>query len=52
MGPRAGLEGRGMYTGINYTKSLALGARNVNEVMSQVGTVREVVCTQINVFPQ
>ena len=51
MGPRAGLDGRSMYTGINCTKSLALGAGNVNELMSQVGTVREVVCAQINVFP-
>jgi len=49
VGPRAGLDGRGMYTRINYTKSLAPGAGNV---ISQVGTVSEVMCAQINVFPQ
>ena len=42
---------RYVYNGINCIKSLAPGAGNVNELMSQVGTVREVVCAQINVFP-
>ena len=41
-----------MYTGINCTLSPAPSAGNANELMLQVGTVREAVCAHISVFQQ
>jgi len=42
----------GTYSGINFTESLASGTGNVSEprLMSQVGSVHEVVCVWIAVL--